>query len=86
MNKKKSAWDKVPKAVWLLLSLGVAIALWLFAAYRWPIVFASPKKALNAFISKGIDSPILWEHIWGSLSECCQASALRLSWQFRPRF
>lgn len=68
MNKKKSAWDKVPKAVWLLLSLGVAIALWLFAAYRWPIVFASPKKVLDAFISKGIDSPILWEHIWGSLS------------------
>ena len=68
MNKKKSAWDKIPNGVWLLLSLGVAVALWLFAAYRWPIVFASPKKVLDAFISKGIDSSILWEHIWGSLS------------------
>ena len=30
--KKSSFWSKIPNWVWLLISLGVAIALWLVAA------------------------------------------------------
>ena len=50
--KKSSFWSKIPNWVWLLISLGVAIALWLVAATLWPIVFATPKQVLDAFIDK----------------------------------
>ena len=41
--KKSSFWSKIPNWVWVLISLAVAIAIWLFAAYTWPLVFATPK-------------------------------------------
>ena len=31
--KKSSFWSKIPNWVWVLISLAVAIAIWLFAAY-----------------------------------------------------
>ena len=46
---------------------GVAIALWLVAATLWPIVFATPKQVLDAFIDKAA-SGVLWGHVWASLS------------------
>ena len=51
--KKSSFWSKIPNWVWVLISLAVAIAIWLFAAYTWPLVFATPKAVVDAFISKG---------------------------------
>ena len=50
--KKSSFWSKIPNWVWVLISLAVAIAIWLFAAYTWPLVFATPKAVVDAFISK----------------------------------
>lgn len=76
MRRKKSFWGKIPKGVWLLISLGVAVLLWLFASYRWPIVFANPEKVFQAFISKGIENTILWGHIWGSLSRVLTGFAI----------
>ena len=49
--KKSSFWSKIPNWVWVLISLAVAIAIWLFAAYTWPLVFATPKAVVDAFIS-----------------------------------
>ena len=34
--KKSSFWSKIPNWVWVLISLAVAIAIWLFAAHTWP--------------------------------------------------
>ena len=50
--KKSSFWSKIPNWVWVLISLAVAIAIWLFAAYTWPLGFATPKAVVDAFISK----------------------------------
>ena len=57
--KKSSFWSKIPNWVWVLISLAVAIAIWLFAAYTWPLVFATPKAVVDAFISKAA-SGVLW--------------------------
>ena len=65
--KKSSLWSKIPKFVWLLISLAAAIALWLVASATWPSIFASPAKVVAAFISKGIEDTILWQHIGASL-------------------
>lgn len=65
--KKSSFWSKIPNWVWVLISLAVAIAIWLFAAYTWPLVFATPKAVVDAFISKAA-SGVLWGHVWASLS------------------
>lgn len=68
MKKNKSFWYKVPKWVWMLGSIAVAIIIWIVASSKWPVVFASPEKVWLAFIDKGIDNGILWEHVWASLS------------------
>lgn len=69
MNKKsKIRWSLIPKWVWLLISLAVAVALWLFASSRWPIIFANPKQVWQVFVAKGVHSSILWQHVWASLS------------------
>lgn len=65
---KSSFWSKIPNWVWLLISMGVAVALWLLASSAWPMIIANPVKVWNAFVSKGIDDTILWGHIWGSIS------------------
>ncbi len=65
--KESSLWSKIPKWVWLLISLAAALVLWLAASSAWPAVFASPAKVVKAFISKGIQDTILWEHIGASL-------------------
>lgn len=63
MSKKK-----IPNKLWLLISILVAVVLWLAASGAWPMIFASPAKVWHAFVSKGIESKILWGHIAGSLS------------------
>ena len=73
--KKSSFWSKIPNWVWLLISLGVAIALWLVAATLWPIVFATPKQVLDAFIDKAA-SGVLWGHVWASLSRVLSGFAI----------
>ena len=65
--KKSSVWSKLPNWVWLLISLGVAILLWLFASAKWSYVFADPIQVVNALVDKA-SSGVLWGHIWASLS------------------
>ena len=67
-HKSNTRWNLIPKWVWLLISLGVALALWLFASSRWPIIFANPEQVWQVFLEKGVHSTILWEHVWASLS------------------
>ena len=73
--KKSSFWSKIPNWVWVLISLAVAIAIWLFAAYTWPLVFATPKAVVDAFISKAA-SGVLWGHVWASLSRVLSCFAI----------
>ena len=73
--KKSSFWSKIPNWVWVLISLAVAIAIWLFAAYTWPLVFATPKAVVDAFISKAA-SGVLWGHVWASLSRVLSGFAI----------
>ena len=73
--KKSSFWSKIPNWVWVLISLAVAIAIWLFAAYTWPLVFATPQAVVDAFISKAA-SGVLWGHVWASLSRVLSGFAI----------
>ncbi|HJF01616.1 ABC transporter permease [Flavonifractor plautii] len=73
--KKSSFWSKIPNGVWLLISLAVAVALWLFAAYKWPTIFATPAMVLSALVDKAA-SGILWEHMWASLSRVLSGFAI----------
>ena len=66
--KKSSVWSKIPNWVWLIISIGVAVALWLLASFFWPIIFPNPVKVFQAFVSKGVHDSILWQHIWASIS------------------
>ncbi len=69
MNKKNSSiLSKIPNNAWVAISITVAVVLWIWAAYTWPLVFAGPGKVWEAFISKGIESDTLWNHMVGSLS------------------
>lgn len=67
MKKKSSFWNKIPSNVWVLISVGVAILLWITASKLWPMVFATPAKVMAAFIDKA-SSGALWGHVWASLS------------------
>lgn len=73
--KKSSFWSKIPNGVWLLISLAVAIIIWLLAAYKWPTIFATPGMVLSALADKA-SSGILWEHIWASLSRVLTGFAI----------
>ena len=64
--KKSSVWSKVPNWVWLLISLGVAILLWVLASMAWPLVFAPPAKVIAALVTKATDGT-LWGHVLASL-------------------
>ena len=66
-EKKKPIWAKIPNAVWVLISFACAIALWLVASSQLPAVFAPPAEVGAAFVSK-LESGILLEHVWASLS------------------
>ena len=66
-NKKESIWSKVPSWAWALISLALAVALWLLASSKWPAVFAPPLKVWEAFASRAA-SGILWAHVWASVS------------------
>ena len=67
MKKKSSFWSKIPSNVWVLISVGVAILLWITASRLWPMVFATPTKVFAAFIDKASNGS-LWGHVWASLS------------------
>lgn len=67
MKKKSSFWSKIPSSVWVLISVGVAILLWITASRLWPMVFATPTKVFAAFIDKASNGS-LWGHVWASLS------------------
>lgn len=73
--KKSSFWSKIPNWVWLLISLAVAIGIWLLAAATWPIVFATPKAVLDAFIDKAA-SGVLGGHVLASLSRVLAGFAI----------
>lgn len=66
-EKKVSIWSKVPSWAWALISLALAVTLWLAASGTWPAVFASPEKVLAAFLERA-ESGLLWEHVWASVS------------------
>lgn len=68
MKKELSIWQKFPKFIWIIISCVFAISLWLFAAAKWPIVFAGPGAVWASFVDKGIHGHILWEHIGASIS------------------
>ncbi|MBQ2927608.1 MAG: ABC transporter permease [Oscillospiraceae bacterium] len=67
MKKKSSFWSKIPSNVWVLISVGVAILLWITASRLWPMVFATPTKVFAAFMDKASNGT-LWGHVWASLS------------------
>ena len=73
--KKSSFWSKIPNWVWLLISLAVAVAIWLLASYKWPTIFATPGMVFSALVDKA-SSGILWEHIWASLSRVLTGFAI----------
>ena len=66
-ERKVSIWSKVPSWAWALISLALAVALWLAASGTWPAVFASPEQVLAAFLERA-ESGLLWEHVWASVS------------------
>ena len=65
--KKSSFWSKIPNWVWLLISLAVAIALWLLLSFLLPVVFANPAKVWAAFTERIMDGTLLG-HVWASVS------------------
>ena len=66
-QKRSNLWGRIPNGVWLLISLAVAVALWLFAAHQWPAVFATPSMVWKALLSKASNG-VLWGHVGASLS------------------
>ena len=66
-QKKSSFWSKIPNWVWILISLALAICLWLFAAWNWPKVFATPAAVWEIFTGKIMDGTLL-PHVWASVS------------------
>lgn len=75
MEKSVPLWKKIPNFVWVLISILCAVALWIFASNQLPAVFASPAEVWAAFLSK-LESGILLEHIWASLSRVLTGFAL----------
>ena len=74
-QKRSNLWGRIPNGVWLLISLAVAVALWLFAAHQWPAVFATPGMVWKALLSKA-SSGVLWGHVGASLSRVLTGFAI----------
>ncbi len=66
-EKKPSIWNKVPSWAWKLISLALAILVWVLASSKWPAVFASPAKVWEAFM-KLSGNGTLWKNAWASVS------------------
>lgn len=64
---KSSFWSRIPNWVWLMISLALAILLWISAAAAWPLTFATPIQVWRAFLDKCQDG-VLWGHMWASIS------------------
>lgn len=65
--KKSSFWSKIPNWIWLLISTGVALALWIVVSIMMPAVIASPAQVIAAFAAKITDGTLL-THTWASVS------------------
>ena len=66
-EKKSSLWSKIPNWVWLLISLAVAVAIWLIASGLRPMTFATPAQVWSVFVERLIGGTLL-PHVWASLS------------------
>lgn len=75
MEKSVPLWRRVPNFVWVLISVLCAVALWLFASSQLPAVFAPPSEVWDTFVSK-VESGILIQHVWASLSRVLIGFAL----------
>ena len=56
--KKSSFWSKIPNWVWLLISLAVALVLWLILSQTASSVFATPAMTVQKFIAKMQDGTL----------------------------
>ncbi len=63
MHPKKS---RIPSWVWLICSILLAVALWLFCAYRWPLVFATPQAVVERLIDR-LQKNTYLPHVFASL-------------------
>ena len=73
--KKSSFWSKIPNWVWLLISLAVALVLWLILSQTASSVFATPAMTVQKFIAKMQDGT-LPAHIGASLFRVISGFAL----------
>ncbi len=73
--KKSSVWSKIPNWVWLIISVAVAVILWVLAAQRWPTVFATPA-AVWAIFTEKLTGGTLLPHVWASLSRVLTGFAI----------
>ncbi len=64
--KKSTFWSRIPHWVWLLISFGTAILLWLFLSQTASSVFATPAVTIDKFLMKMQDGT-LPAHISASL-------------------
>lgn len=68
ISTAKWSVDSIPHYVWMLISLALAILIWIFVANSeaGKSVFATPVQVVEALIKKGSDGT-LWLHIYYSL-------------------
>lgn len=67
-KKDKSFWTQIPDKAWMLLSLAVAVLLWIFIASTEAggVVFAEPWEVFAKLVDKVSDGT-LWQHTYISL-------------------
>ncbi len=63
----KSKKLRIPSAVWLLLSILLALALWRWASSAWPLVFATPSEVVKTFFQRSANGNF-WPHVAASMS------------------